>query len=167
MSSTLHLNCSSSATTSSSRMQGSRCPQCPTAPRRLAVVAAAGKASSNPRTSKLRERLKQPGILQVLPARLMVGSGGRSGWLAQARRRRTTALTPLAPVLQGPCCHDGLSARLIERAGGWAIVHGLLRCVHVGASGAPPHPLAAASPRATTAGFQFAFMSGFCTAGAR
>ncbi len=35
--------------------------------------------------------------------------------------------------MQGPCCHDGISARLIERSGG----------------------------------FQFAFMSGFCTAAAR
>ena len=34
--------------------------------------------------------------------------------------------------MQGPCCHDALSARLIERAG-----------------------------------FPYAFMSGFCTAGAR
>lgn len=44
--------------------------------------------------------------------------------------------SPLSPSLgpppQGPCCHDGLSARLIEQAG-----------------------------------FDFAFMSGFCTAAAR
>lgn len=35
-------------------------------------------------------------------------------------------------LLQGPCCHDGLSARLIERAG-----------------------------------FDFSFMSGFCTSASR
>lgn len=44
----------------------------------------------------------------------------------------TLALLSLPPISQGPCCHDGLSARLIERAG-----------------------------------FDFAFMSGFCTAAAR
>lgn len=40
--------------------------------------------------------------------------------------------TPPCTLLQGPCCHDALSAKLIEQAG-----------------------------------FPYAFMSGFCTAGAR
>ncbi|WIA33922.1 hypothetical protein OEZ86_007020 [Tetradesmus obliquus] len=55
--------------------------------------------------------------------------------LAAKSPSRTDALRELLKgpqILKGPCCHDGLSARLIERAG-----------------------------------FDFAFMSGFCTAGAK
>ena len=43
-----------------------------------------------------------------------------------------TQPTPKRPLSQGPCCHDALSAKLIEQAG-----------------------------------FDFAFMSGFCTSAAR
>ncbi|GFR41987.1 hypothetical protein Agub_g2667 [Astrephomene gubernaculifera] len=79
----------------------------------------------------------------------MAGSARRSPWLrAAASGRRTSVAVSAAmrnsrtaelrkllsgnEILLGPCCHDGLSARLIEQAG-----------------------------------FPFAFMSGFCTAGAR
>jgi hypothetical protein len=59
-------------------------------------------------------RLYQPCILPLRP------------------RNHLSPLPPACPPAQGPCCHDGLSARLIEQAG-----------------------------------FDFAFMSGFCTAAAR
>lgn len=59
----------------------------------------------------------------------LVSGGGRQAAAAAPCRLLDACLATLP---QGPCCHDGLSARLIERAG-----------------------------------FDFAFMSGFCTAAAR
>jgi len=115
------------------------------------------------RTDTLRELLRQPGIIKVpaSPARpsaarsavergacmrrrsrgdradLCMRSPATSARRALARwGRRPACCVPPPPTvavpLQGPCCHDALSARLIEKAG-----------------------------------FDFAFMSGFCTAAAR
>ncbi|KAF8057118.1 Dml [Scenedesmus sp. PABB004] len=84
---------------------------------------------------------RAPGALQAqrqqraVPAAPRRVRRGRRGVVVMASNPRTARLRELLKgptILKGPCCHDGLSARLIERAG-----------------------------------FDFAFMSGFCTAGAR
>lgn len=128
------------------------------ASRRLGrVLAQAGKSEDLDRTRSLRELMAKPGVLLVGfggPA-LLRASGGpciqpvvysssiirvvgadKAGGVAPPCRCRlpppANACCLHSPACQGPCCHDGLSARLIERAG-----------------------------------FDFAFMSGFCTAAAR
>lgn len=57
---------------------------------------------------------------------------GRASPVGGARTAALRRLLAGPHILKGPCCHDALSARLIEQAG-----------------------------------FDYAFMSGFCTAGAR
>jgi len=66
------------------------------------------------------------------PAASDRGDGPEPGWQQSSRVQRLRDLLAGARILKGPCCHDGLSARLIEKSG-----------------------------------FDFAFMSGFCTSASR
>lgn len=67
------------------------------------------------------------------PASLSRNKYGEKRRLTQPERvKLLRELLRSGSILAGPCCHDAISARLIERAG-----------------------------------FDFAFMSGFCTAGAK
>lgn len=105
------------------------------------------RAASNvdlDRTSSLRRLLAQPGILLVRLLSVPTFFVLVTDWEGHACNvpSKTAPHSSNAgignvglaspPPPQGPCCHDGLSARLIEQAG-----------------------------------FDFAFMSGFCTAAAR
>jgi len=100
-------------------------------PRPQAAAAAAPRAAG----ASQQPRVRLAACRRRFTVAVRAASGGASGG-APAAGGRTAALRALlaAPgILRGPCCHDALSARLIEQSGL----------------------------------FQFAFMSGFCTAAAR
>lgn len=137
-------------------LAASRPRPAPAGPRSLPRSARLACVARASRTDKLRQLLKGPEIIKVRRGATGAAAAQRSGRdgrlalraarLARAAciqsahqhacsRLRPSAshpLTPCARTPQGPCCHDALSAKLIEQAG-----------------------------------FDFAFMSGFCTSAAR
>lgn len=82
----------------------------------------AKRAQGSARTANLRQLLASPGILQVMFC--MIRSYLPLNCHVHLLKERMHGWHHL----QGPCCHDGLSARLIERAGVWRPLHG--PCTH-------------------------------------
>lgn len=113
------------------------------------------EAGPSTRAASLRALLAQPDILKVPPALRTVSAA------CLERCCHLKVHSSKMWLLQAPCCHDGLSARLIEQAGAPT---GKSVWSSAGHEACLPTPC---SPTLHAAGFPAAFMSGFSTSAAR